>query len=105
MLVFQRHVLITRALLGVGAGELDCRRAVHIPVVKGVTSEQRVVRRKPMVDSSLREILIGWLRRGEEILRHASSQVLAVGLRKQVEIRLYRPIHFHLAAWQRPLSA
>ena len=58
------------------------------PAVIGVTHEHVVARRKPMVDASLKEMLVGGLRVREQILGRAASERCAVRAREQqVEIR------------------
>ena len=58
-----------------------------------------------MIHPALGEILVSGLRSGKQILRYASSEILAIGRWKQrIEKRLDSLVHFDLAAGQQTLS-
>src|SRR5215471_13648830 len=57
-----------------------------------------------MVNPTLLEILVRWLRRSEEILANASSQTSSVGQREQIKHGLDGWIHVDSTGWQHAVS-
>ena len=67
MHVFERKVLIARALLSEHVRRLVSNLPLHVSVVECVAAKQDVFRGKTMIDSALREVLIGRLQACEGI--------------------------------------
>src|SRR6185503_9667318 len=88
VLMLEGHVLVARVLLCDRDRGFGGRHTVDLAVVESVAREETVTAGEAVIDPDLREVLVGGLRAGEQILRGPAAKRPSVRVRKQrVEVR------------------